>query len=181
MLYFAYGSNLLKERLAARCPNLVYHGNAYLPDYRLSFDQLSFDGSGKGACLASAGDRLPGVLWELPDCDLPALDIAEGRGKSYERLWVTVQTEQGEAKALTYEPLRVTTGSVPFDWYLALVIAGAMQYQLPEEHIRFIRQTPCKPDPEPSLNGAAKGKAALNQAGFIWVYHDLLSTSTISG
>jgi hypothetical protein len=39
-LCFAYGSNMLTRRLAARTPSAVAVGTAYVEGYRLTFDKV---------------------------------------------------------------------------------------------------------------------------------------------
>jgi gamma-glutamylcyclotransferase len=47
MLYFAYGSNMLTERLKARVPSTRPISPAILSDYDLRFHKRSTDKSGK--------------------------------------------------------------------------------------------------------------------------------------
>lgn len=164
-LYFAYGSNLLKQRLAARCPGIQLVSTATLAGYRLSFNQLSADGSGKGAMETDDKQQLPGVVWSLPIDEIDSLDRAESAGIAYQRQWVSVKgADEVPLEALTYRPLRLHAGAQPFDWYLALVIAGAVQAQLPKAHIAKIRQTQFIVDPNPTTTGGTQGIAALKQA-----------------
>lgn len=168
LIYFAYGSNLLRERLTARCPGIKLHGTASLPGHRLTFDQLSTDGSGKGAFEPARGDALPGVLWSVPENELNNLDLAEGAGIAYARHWVGVVDDDGEnCRVLTYRPLNPHKGALPFDWYLALVLAGAKQHGLPGEHIDRIQHTPCTEDRNPDATGGRKGLAALRSADML--------------
>ena len=46
-LYFSYGSNMLTERLRARCPSANCIGIATATGYALEFSKSSVDGSGK--------------------------------------------------------------------------------------------------------------------------------------
>lgn len=46
-LYFAYGSNMLFRRLKARTPSARLVGVGHVLGYRLVFDKVSKDGSGK--------------------------------------------------------------------------------------------------------------------------------------
>lgn len=45
--YFAYGSNMLTERLIARTPSARPVGTSLLPGHRLTFHKRGRDGSGK--------------------------------------------------------------------------------------------------------------------------------------
>lgn len=167
LIYFAYGSNMLRERLDARCPNVRQLGMAVLHDHRLTFDQFSdVDGSGKGGIVPAAGERVPGVLWSLPLRDLPALDAAESAGRGYERDQVTVVLDDGSAREVTtYRPIRLCEGLKPWDWYRALVVAGAEQQGLPAAHLQMLRDVPFAPDPELRRPGRLAALDALRRAG----------------
>jgi len=84
-LYFAYGSNMLTRRLAARTPSAVPEGFGYIEYFRLAFDKPSRDGSGKATIEATgtATDRVYGVLFRIETGEEGALDRAEGLDKGY--------------------------------------------------------------------------------------------------
>jgi hypothetical protein len=168
ILYFAYGSNLLRERLLARCPNLAYAGRATLRDHRLTFDKVSTDGSGKCAYELAQGAELRGVLWNVPEKDLPALDSAEAAGQGYERRTVDGVMEDGQiAGAMAYGATRCQTGLQPYDWYLALVIAGATQQGLPDAYIERLRATPFAADTNLHRPTRCDALDALARAGLM--------------
>ena len=128
-LYFAYGSNMLTERLCAdkRCVSARALGVAYADGHKLEFSKLSKDGSGKGALVRSEGARAYGVLFEIDDGDLRALDREEGRGYGYERKedFVVRFADTAElVTAKTYLATRHDPSLRPFDWYLALIVAA---------------------------------------------------------
>ena len=56
MLYFAYGSNMLTERLKARVSSATPIGKANLSDHGLRFHKKSKDGSGKCDIIKSPDD-----------------------------------------------------------------------------------------------------------------------------
>jgi hypothetical protein len=171
-LYFAYGSNLLRERLLVRCPGLTYAGRATLPAHLLAFDKVSTDGSGKCAFAPAAGDKVQGVLWNVPEIELGRLDLSEGRG--YERDIVKVVcAEQQEYDAITYRASHRSNGLRPYDWYLALVLAGAEQQGLPQPYIDSLRATPFHSDPDTSRPTRREALAAIEAAGMVEVFHHL--------
>ena len=131
IIYFAYGSNLLRERLLARCPSLSFASRAVLAGHQLAFDKASIDKSGKCAFVRAEGENVLGVLWDVPNEDLGELDKHEGVGNGYEQCIVSVAREDGNTvEAVTYRATKHQQGLQPFDWYLALVVAGAVQQQL---------------------------------------------------
>lgn len=164
--YFTYGPNLLRERLLAHCPDVVCVGRAALPDSRLTFDKASLDGSSKCAFESAAGEAMWGVLWDLPEEQLPALNLAEGTDDGYKRCMVEVTPEGGGTiEVLAYRALKRWVGVPPYDWYLALVIAGARQQGLPQDYIERLRATPYSADDDEFRAERREAVEALEKAG----------------
>lgn len=166
VLYFAYGSNLLKERLLARCPSTKYQGIAALIDHRRTFDKASKDGSGKCAFESSPGDAVEGVLWLIPEGELEALDRLEGVGVGYERWQVAVQENGDTREALTYRATQTKIGLLPYDWYLALVVAGAQQQRLSPAVVEGLRLAPSQRDTDFQRKQRQEALNTLRAAGF---------------
>ena len=163
-LYFAYGSNLLHQRLQRRCAAAHAIGRAEAQGWVVDFTKYSWmDGSGKATIRASAKGTTEGVLYELPKADLATLDRIEGVGKGYDRLdKVPVQMVDGSAvDAITYIASEPRDGQRPFDWYLGLILAGCRQNGLTAETITAFRAHPWDPDPMPDRPGCAEARAIL--------------------
>ena len=131
-IYFAYGSNMLTERLRARCPSAEIIGTADAHGYKICFEKKGKYGSGK-ATLASSdprSDKTTGILFQINKSELGQLDRAEGKNKGYYRddKFPVTSTENGNILAVTYIAEEFVRGLFPYDWYLALVVAGAMQH-----------------------------------------------------
>lgn len=169
VLYFAYGSNLLRERLLARCPGLDSAGKATFAGHRLTFDKLSNDGSGKCAFEPVESGDVVGVLWNVPRDELELLDRVEGVGKGYERCQVLVKQQKREYEALTYRATHRQPGLQPFDWYLALVLAGATQQSFPAGYIDGLRTTPFQRDSNLERKGRRQAMCALEDANMLSV------------
>ena len=139
--YFAYGSNMLTERLRAadRCPGAVPIDIGSVRGYTLQFWKASKDGSGKATIVRSekAGARVIGVVFEIDERGKRQLDKAEGVGMGYVVLNdIAVRLESGEqVLARTYVGSELNRDLRPYDWYRALVIAGAIQHRLPSSWI----------------------------------------------
>ncbi|MES2606401.1 MAG: gamma-glutamylcyclotransferase family protein [Pseudomonadota bacterium] len=71
-LYFAYGSNMRKTHMKARCPQSRRAGNAVLGDWRWL---IAADGYAN--VVPAAGDSVKGVLYEIGYADEVALDASE--------------------------------------------------------------------------------------------------------
>lgn len=140
LLYFAYGSNMLAARLAHRCASATVVGAASVGGHRLSFDKLGVDGSGK-ATLHKVDDeraRVPGVLFEISLPDRDHLDRAESAGVGYERVdsfCVTLGSSGEAVTATSYIASQTQAGLQPYDWYLALIVAGAWEHDLARHHV----------------------------------------------
>ena len=151
-LYFAYGSNMLTPHLAARCPSAKAVSQASASNFQIGFWKKSVDGSGK-ATLAAAGPKRSahGVLFELGIADLPALDRAEGVGKGYNRRddFAVIRADTGETvEVTTYIASELNQKLRPYDWYLALAVAGALEQGLDGETLTTLKTTPFHPDPD---------------------------------
>lgn len=57
MKYFAYGSNMLTERLRARCPSAHPIGTGIAMGFRLNFSKRGEDGSGKAMLTKQSGQN----------------------------------------------------------------------------------------------------------------------------
>ncbi len=149
--YFAYGSNMLTERLIQRCPSTKAVGVAFVDDYALEFSKKSTDGSGKATIVESPGQRQYGVVFTIEECDRDSLDDAEGLGTGYDKdkkFNVTMVDSGAYISTMTYiatnDPEH--THLKPYDWYLALVVAGAMEHKLPKSVVTVYRNTECDDD-----------------------------------
>lgn len=104
VLYFAYGSNLDRKQMRARCPDATPVGPAMLRGYRLAFAGASRRWEGGVATLLPArGRNVSGVLYQLSEDSLAALDRIEGHPDFYIRCRVCVADEWGRKRfAQTY-------------------------------------------------------------------------------
>lgn len=149
--YFAYGSNMLTRRLTSpeRAPSAVSIGTGYVAGRRLTFDKLSRDGSGKCDAEETGNEteRVYGVIFEISCSDKRALDGAEGRGGGYERKTVEVIAKQTTILAQTYIATRKERGLRPYHWYKALVVSGAVEHDLPNSYVEWLRVFESEEDP----------------------------------
>lgn len=140
-LYFAYGSNMLSSRLIARCPSARVIGTASAANHALEFSKKSKDGSGKATLVSQkTAIHTPGVLFEIDAGERNALDKFEGAGKGYDRInEFSVTTSEETVNATTYLASATQNDLLPFDWYLAVVIAGALEHELGDDHHNLLR------------------------------------------
>jgi gamma-glutamylcyclotransferase len=164
--YFAYGSNMLTERLRARCKSATVRCAAAINGYRLAFSKNSQDGSGKATIYPcqEEGCRVYGMVFDLDESDLPTLDRFEGTGRGYDRVEGLRAQAYGTDRpfdVITYiaGPGYTNKNLKPYDWYLRLVAAGARQHTLPSDYVAAIEAVPSVNDPEtdrPSRQEALK-------------------------
>jgi hypothetical protein len=174
--YFAYGSNMLAERLLDRCPGAKVIGFGSVSGYRSAFCLMSRDGSAKAGLLKTKGGEAGGVLYSIPKSEGPALDAVEGHPHTYRRHETLEVIAGGNMyEALTYIPHddRMAEGVAPYDWYRALCLAGAGENSVPDGLIQsLIDATPKVTDlgNAAASSGRNIAHAALIRAGFSnWV------------
>lgn len=152
-LYFAYGSNMSLARLCAadRAPSAKFLCQAHVTGYRLAFDKVSKDGSGKADCERTdkPEDVVYGALFQIAQSERRALDKAEGRGHGYAAIDIGVNTTAGVVEALTFLAIRKDAALKPYSWYIRHVLFGAKASALPEAYISAIEQVPTINDMNP--------------------------------
>lgn len=148
MRYFAYGSNMCSARLRSRIEVISCLGKAKLPGYDLYCDKASkVDGSAKFTIAESHLNQIYGVVFEIPGAAFAQLDEIEGDG--YKRLTVKVDAaELGILSVFTYQALKSARDPrlLPYEWYLAYAVEGAIEHELPEHHVHRLQKWACKTD-----------------------------------
>lgn len=150
--YFAYGSNMLEQRLQKRCKSARVSGVASVTGYRLAFCKKSKDGSGKATLVADPAGQVFGAVFYIAAKDAAELDRIEGRGNGYERIEELTVLSYPDGKPITVTAYIADddfrdSALQPYDWYLDLVVAGAEQHQLPTDYIQRLRVRPSLADP----------------------------------
>jgi gamma-glutamylcyclotransferase (GGCT)/AIG2-like uncharacterized protein YtfP len=117
MKYLAYGMNTNLNGMQRRCPTAQVLGPATLSNYRLRF-RLHADIEPK------IGSEVVGVLWEISEDDLTALDMLEGYPTYYTRLTVPVIHDDKTVDAVVYMMTDQTYEEDPHLEYLDCCIQG---------------------------------------------------------
>jgi gamma-glutamylcyclotransferase (GGCT)/AIG2-like uncharacterized protein YtfP len=87
------------EVMEVMCPRGRFGGVARLDGYRLAFTRRSIKtGTGVADVIHASNETVWGVLYEIEDEELPAIDRKEGYGWAYTRVTCPVQLE-ARAKA----------------------------------------------------------------------------------
>ncbi len=147
-LNFAYGSNMLSARLRERVPSARPAGTACLPGFSLRWHKVSVDGSGKCDVVedATPGACVWGVVFAIDFAQKDSLDKAEGLGNGYGSREVSVMLGDATLTVQAYVATRTDGAYVPYDWYKALVVAGAREHVLPPDYVALLEAQPCIAD-----------------------------------
>ncbi len=98
MKYIAYGSNMIQEQMAYRCPDARLVGMGYLPDAQLEF---YLHATVERAHAKDA--KVPVAVWEISEADEAILDRYEGYPSYYIKTERTVCMMDGsEIKGMIY-------------------------------------------------------------------------------
>jgi hypothetical protein len=134
-LHFAYGSNMSRRLMLARCPQACALGVATLAGWRFLITP-----DGVGSIAPRPGAVVQGVLWRLTPRDLAAINAYESLDSGlYLRRHLTVRHGDGRAAALVYVARRQGEGT-PRPGYIDVVVEAARDWHLPETYIRSIRR-----------------------------------------
>jgi gamma-glutamylcyclotransferase len=148
-LYFAYGSNMDEHHMRAHCPTSQRLDSACLHEHRLAFTRRSVvSGAGVADVVSAPHGAVWGVLYDVGDGDLEALDRKEGNGWAYarERKRVTLAADHSTQGAIVYTVLAKEPSEVPPSReYLARLIAAAEAQGLPAEYVATLRAVPPEP------------------------------------
>ncbi len=132
-LYFAYGSNMHRAAMLARCPSARALGAAQLDGHKFF---IGIDGW--GSVKPSPGERVHGVLWRLTPRDLAALHSYELLHKGlYDVRYLPVRIGARRALAMLYVLRRRGAGR-PKPGYAEMCAAAARSWQLPERYVRSV-------------------------------------------
>ena len=107
-------------QMAARCPGAVCLGPAWINNYALVFRHFA-------DIEPEVDSYCDGVLWEITDDNLVALDALEGYPYHYTRFSVVVNTDRGTDTALVYQMVDQSFEQPPSNHYFNTVYEGYEQ------------------------------------------------------
>ena len=150
--YFAYGSNMETATFRGR-RGIVFTCAlpARLPGWRLVFDKppLIPIGEAMANIVPDPEAEVLGVRYEITPADLAHLDFTEGVPiGNYRRIEVVVAplAAAAEQPAFTLVSDRRDFTLRPSHRYMAYLIAGAEEHDLPADYIAFLRSVPASPE-----------------------------------
>jgi gamma-glutamylcyclotransferase (GGCT)/AIG2-like uncharacterized protein YtfP len=147
---FAYGSNMNKEQIRARCANPKAIAIAKLPNHRVAFFGYSktWDGAME-TVIEAPGREVWGVIYELSFSDWDKLDAWQdvrlnGTG-AYFHYPASVTDTQGKIRTvLFYKKDILGDPQKPSREYLDFIAAGALEHGLPSSHIDGLQRIESK-------------------------------------
>jgi gamma-glutamylcyclotransferase (GGCT)/AIG2-like uncharacterized protein YtfP len=146
--YFAYGSNMDPRLMAQTAPDARPLGHGRLEGYRLDFSLYSERWEGGAANVEPDPDgHVWGVVWDVSDSDLEALDTYEGHPTFYRREDVSVETSEGPVDCTTYRVAHQAGFVRPSDAYLNRIRAAIRQQGLPPEALDIVEAAARPPRP----------------------------------
>ncbi|KAH8862691.1 Gamma-glutamylcyclotransferase [Schistosoma japonicum] len=141
--YFAYGSNLLKERIQLSNKSAQFVGVGFIEDYTLSFGGFSNNWFGATATIKpSPSEYVLGTVWKLCISDLHTLDLQESAPVLYSPVEIPVTLVSENLSMIncrTYMLNSCEPGD-PSPYYLDIILRGAVQSQLPQSYIDRLKK-----------------------------------------
>jgi hypothetical protein len=133
MLHFAYGSNMSRTLMRARCPDAEALGVATLAGWRFVVSPDGF-----GSIAPQPGAIVHGVLWRLSARDVAAVNAYESVDSGlYLRRHLAVRCGAQPATALVYIARRQGEGQ-PRPGYIDVVVEAARDWDLPDDYVRAL-------------------------------------------
>ncbi len=98
MKYVAYGSNMIREQMALRCPDARLIGTGCIAGARLEFYLHATVESS-----SDRGSRVPAAVWEISKADEKSLDRYEGYPTYYTKgTWLVHMDDGTEIEGMIY-------------------------------------------------------------------------------
>jgi gamma-glutamylcyclotransferase (GGCT)/AIG2-like uncharacterized protein YtfP len=148
MRYFAYGSNMDGRQTAETCPACQPVGHGKLEGFRLEFNVYSDRWEGGAANLEpDAEAHVWGVVWDISEEDLAALDTYIGHPTYYRQEQVVVDVGGDRMECLTYRVAHQQGYVRPTDSYLNRLRQAIRENGLPPEALDMLDAAARPPRP----------------------------------
>ena len=137
MYYFAYCSSMNFHQMRRLCGwHFTMLGMAVLPDFEFGLDLRGY-----ANCRPKKDAKVYGILYNIDEHCLTALDEYEGAPEVFNRTEVAIQDKDGtERKAWVYlEKPQEFGGTQVNETHFKMIVAGAMAGHLPKEWINFLQ------------------------------------------
>jgi gamma-glutamylcyclotransferase (GGCT)/AIG2-like uncharacterized protein YtfP len=138
--YFAYGSNMLTERITERLGLVRNVGVGTLRNHRLVFNRMgSYLPGGVASVVPRSKSIVLGVIWKIDAEQLSILDKIEDPS-AYRRETINVDITRGESiDCVTY--VSIPQGYCPPSVeYLSYLVRGAEEHNFPDKYVRNLKR-----------------------------------------
>ena len=142
--YFAYGSNMNQEAMAARCPEAKALGTGFLSGWRLVFRGR---GSGNYLTIEEDGEHsVPVVVWAVSPEDERALDLYEDYPRFYFKKTLSLSCRElatGQERQILGFAYIMEEGfpaGQPTEPYMAACLEGYRTFDLDPEELYAARR-----------------------------------------
>jgi len=130
MLYFAYGSNLWRQQMLLRCPEMRTIGSGCLAGWRWIITTRGY-----ASIVISADDYVLGTVYDLSEGDEKNLDRFEGVAQGdYRKEMIPVEVNGAERSCLVYID-QVTGEGKPKEEYISRINNGIRDAGLADEYV----------------------------------------------
>ncbi len=126
-MYIAYGSNINLEQMAYRCPHSKVVGTSEIKGYELEF-------RGVATIVPKENMKVPVLIWELDDRDLPILNRYEGHPHLYRQEKMPFELNGKSYEGMVYLMNRGTI-SPPSPQYYNTILQGYRENGLDESYL----------------------------------------------
>ncbi|MEM4347893.1 MAG: gamma-glutamylcyclotransferase family protein [Candidatus Altiarchaeota archaeon] len=146
VFYFAYGSNMDKNRMVNRGVKIFSEDIAVVKGWKLVFNKRATSDKGVGYAniIPDKNSEVYGVIYEIEEADILKLDNYEGYPNHYNRqlIPVLILKNKKEVKAQVYIAQKnMTDDSLkPSSGYMKYLIDGAKQHNFPLKYIEFLER-----------------------------------------
>ncbi len=145
LFYFAYGSNMNKAQISARCAAPKAVAVAKLSDFQLAFfgHAVVWDGA-EETVVPAPGHDVWGVVYRLSASDRERLDDAQGArldgSGPYFHFPATVTAADGSIySVLLFKKDSLGSRQKPSHEYLRFIVQGAIDHELPSSYVETLR------------------------------------------
>lgn len=126
-------------RLGERVPSCRALGIAELPEWSLQFHKRGADHSAKCNLVFTGQkkDRVIGVVYDIAADEKPNLDAVEG---GYHTAQIEILMDGSKTSVFSYlaNAAYIDESLKPFDWYLEMVVSGALHNTMPKSYVQHI-------------------------------------------
>ena len=142
-LYFSYGSNISLEKMQKLCPQAILIGVGYLSDYQLVFTTHLEQRSRGGADVVPQADaQVWGLVYQISDAELAAMDANKFYPEIYDRIEVYIQLRDTQATTIAWTYVmqdKQKSFAQPSADYIQLLLNAAQANGFPMAYQEYLR------------------------------------------